>query len=162
MENTLQKITPCLWFDRQAEDAANYYVSIFNSSEIREISRYGEGGPMPAGTALVVNFVLDGTEFQALNGGPAFTFSEAISFYVDTASQEETDELWEKLIADGGSPSQCGWLKDKYGVSWQIIPSILGELLSDPDQEKAGRVMQAMLGMGKIEIAGLQAAYEAA
>lgn len=157
----MQKITPCLWFDMQAEEAANYYVSIFKNSNIREVSRYDEGSPMPAGTALVVNFTLDGVAFQALNGGPAFNFTEAISLSVDTATQEETDELWEKLIADGGQPSQCGWLKDKYGVSWQIVPSILGELLSDPDQEKAGRVMQAMLAMGKIEIAELRAAYDA-
>ena len=157
----MQKITPCLWFDNQAEEAANYYVSIFKKSEIREVSRYGEGAPVPAGTALVVNFVLEGIAFQALNGGPAFNFTEAISFSVDTATQEETDELWEKLIADGGQPSQCGWLKDKYGVSWQIVPRVLVELLADPDQEKAARVMQAMLGMGKIDIAELRAAYDA-
>lgn len=158
----MQKVTPCLWFDNQAEEAANYYVSIFKNSKIRDVSRYGEGAPVPAGTALVVNFTLEGVEFQALNGGPAFAFTEAISFSVDTATQEETDELWEKLIADGGQPSQCGWLKDKYGMSWQIVPSILVELLSDPDQAKAGRVMQAMLAMGKIEIAELRAAYDAA
>ena len=158
----MQKITPCLWFDTQAEEAANYYVSIFKNSEIREVSRYGEGAPMPAGTALVVNFVLEGVEFQALNGGPAFSFTEATSFYVNAATQDEIDELWDKLTADGGQPSQCGWLKDKYGLSWQIVPPVLGELLNDPDQQKAGRVMQAMLGMGKIEIAGLRAAYDAA
>jgi predicted 3-demethylubiquinone-9 3-methyltransferase (glyoxalase superfamily) len=117
---------------------------------------------MPAGTALVVNFVLEGVEFQALNGGPAFNFTEATSFYVNAETQDEIDELWSRLTADGGQPSQCGWLKDKFGLSWQIVPPILGQLLNDPDQEKAGRVMQAMLGMGKIEVAGLQAAYNGA
>lgn len=157
----MQKITPCLWFDTQAEEAANYYVSIFKNSEIREVSRYGEGAPMPAGTALVVSFVLEGVEFQALNGGPIFSFTEATSFYVYAETQEEIDELWGKLTSDGGQPSQCGWLKDKYGLSWQIVPPVLGELLADPDQEKAGRVMQAMLKMQKIEIAELRAAYDA-
>lgn len=151
-------IAPCLWFDTQAEEAANYYVEIFENSKIIEVSRYGEGAPMPAGTALVVSFTIDGRPFQALNGGPAFTFSEAVSFYVNAATQEEIDRLWDALTRDGGEASQCGWLKDKYGVSWQIVPPILGELLADPDQEKAGRVMQAMLRMGKLDIAQLQAA----
>ncbi|HEU4850279.1 MAG TPA: VOC family protein [Terrimesophilobacter sp.] len=151
-------ITPCLWFDTQAEEAADYYISIFENSEILEVSRYGEGAPMPAGTALVVTFTIDGTRFQALNGGPAFHFTEAISFYVNASTQEEIDRLWDALTRDGGEPSQCGWLKDKYGVSWQIVPPILGELLGDPDQAKAGRVMQAMLGMSKLDIAGLEAA----
>lgn len=151
-------IAPCLWFDTQAEEAANYYVAIFENSKILEVSRYGEGAPMPAGTALVVSFTIDGRPFQALNGGPAFTFSEAVSFYVNAATQEEIDRLWDALTRDGGEPSQCGWLKDKYGVSWQIVPPILGELLADPDQEKAGRVMQAMLRMSKLDIAQLQAA----
>jgi predicted 3-demethylubiquinone-9 3-methyltransferase (glyoxalase superfamily) len=151
-------IAPCLWFDTQAEEAANYYVEIFENSKIVEVSRYGEGAPMPAGTALVVSFTIDGRPFQALNGGPAFTFSEAVSFYVNAATQEEIDRLWDALTRDGGEASQCGWLKDKYGVSWQIVPPILGELLADPDQEKAGRVMQAMLRMGKLDIAQLQAA----
>lgn len=158
----MQKITPCLWFDDQAEEAANFYVSTFKNSRITEVSRHQEHSPMQAGTVMVVNFVLDGVAFQALNGGPAFSFTEAISLSVDTATQEETDELWERLTADGGQPSQCGWLKDKYGVSWQIVPSVLGQLLSDPDPEKAGRVMQAMLKMTKIEIAELRAAYDAA
>lgn len=157
----MQKITPCLWFDNQAEEAANFYVSLFNNSRITDVSRYGEGAPMPEGTALAVDFVLDGVEFQALNGGPAFTFTEAISLSVETQTQEETDEFWERLIADGGQPSQCGWLKDKYGLSWQIVPKVLGELMSDPDQQKAGRVMQAMLQMTKIEISELRAAYDA-
>lgn len=151
-------IAPCLWFDTQAEEAANYYVAIFENSKILEVSRYGEGAPMPAGTALVVSFTIDGRPFQALNGGPAFTFSEAVSFYVNAATQEEIDRLWDALTRDGGEPSQCGWLKDKYGVSWQIVPPILGKLLADPDQEKAGRVMQAMLRMSKLDIAQLQAA----
>lgn len=151
-------IAPCLWFDTQAEEAANYYVEIFENSKIVEVSRYVEGAPMPAGTALVVSFTIDGRPFQALNGGPAFTFSEAVSFYVNAATQEEIDRLWDALTRDGGEASQCGWLKDKYGVSWQIVPPILGELLADPDQEKAGRVMQAMLRMGKLDIAQLQAA----
>lgn len=153
-------ITPCLWFDTQAEEAAAYYTSIFENSEILDVSRYGEGAPMPAGTALVVTFTIDGRKFQALNGGPAFTFSEAVSFYVNAPTQDEIDRLWDALTRDGGEPSQCGWLKDKYGVSWQIVPPLLGELLSDPDQEKSARVMQAMLGMGKLDIAQLLAAAE--
>ncbi|MHA6667887.1 VOC family protein [Homoserinimonas sp. A447] len=155
----MQKITPCLWFDDQAEEAANYYVSIFKNSAITDISRYGDGAPMPAGTALVVNFVLEGVSFQALNGGPAFTFTEAVSFSVDAPTQDEIDELWNRLTADGGAPSMCGWLKDKYGLSWQIVPPILGQLLTDPDAEKSGRVMQAMLAMQKINIAELEDAY---
>ena len=155
----MQRITPCLWFDTQAEEAAEFYVSVFPHSEIVHVSRYGEGAPMPAGTALVVLFRLDGVDFQALNGGPAFSFSEAVSFYVNADDQAEIDRLWETLIADGGEPSQCGWLKDKYGLSWQIVPPILNELLEDPDPEKAGRVMQSMLGMSKLDIAQLQAAY---
>lgn len=155
----MQRITPCLWFDTQAEDAAEFYVSVFPNSEIVHVSRYGEGAPMPAGTALVVLFRLDGVDFQALNGGPAFTFTEAVSFYVNADTQDEIDRLWNTLIADGGEPSQCGWLKDKYGLSWQIVPPILNELLEDPDPERAGRVMQAMLAMSKLEIAELEAAY---
>jgi predicted 3-demethylubiquinone-9 3-methyltransferase (glyoxalase superfamily) len=155
----MQKIVPCLWFDNQAEEAAEFYVSVFENSEILNVSRYSEGAPMPAGTAMVVNFVLDGVEFQALNGGPAFHFTEAISLYTSAETQEEIDRLWNTLTADGGSPSQCGWLKDKYGLSWQVVPPILGELLNDPDQEKAGRVMRAMLAMEKIDIADLKVAY---
>ena len=155
----MQRITPCLWFDSQAEEAAEFYVSVFPNSEIVHVSRYGEGAPMPAGPALVVLFRLDGVDFQALNGGPAFSFSEAVSFYVNADDQAEIDRLWDTLIADGGEPSQCGWLKDKYGLSWQIVPPVLNELLEDPDPEKAGRVMQSMLGMSKLDIAELQAAY---
>jgi predicted 3-demethylubiquinone-9 3-methyltransferase (glyoxalase superfamily) len=155
----MQKITPCLWFDDQAEEAANYYVSIFSNSTITDISRYGEGAPMPAGTALVVAFELEGVPFQALNGGPAFSFTEAVSFSVAAPTQDEVDELWNRLTADGGEPGRCGWLKDRYGLSWQIVPPILGELMADPDASKAARVAQAMLAMGKINIAELEAAY---
>ena len=156
----MQKISPFLWFDDQAEEAASYYVSIFKNSAILGVSRYGEGAPHPAGTAMSVSFVLDGLEFTALNGGPQFTFTEAISLFVTAETQDEVDDLWEKLTSGGGEPSQCGWLKDKYGLSWQIVPPVLFELLGDPDPEKSGRVMQAMLGMGKLDIAGLRAAYD--
>lgn len=158
----MQKITPFLWFDDQAEAAANLYVSIFKNSKITHISRYDDGGPKPAGTAFIVNFELDGQEFMALNAGPEFKFNEAISLYVNCADQAEVDNLWAKLTADGGAESQCGWLKDKFGVSWQIIPSRLGELTSDPDPVKAQRVTQAMLQMKKIEIDKLEQAYEQA
>lgn len=154
----MQTISPFLWFNDQAEEAANFYVSLFKNSKIVNVSRYGEGAPAPAGTAMGVSFVLDGLELQAFNGGPAFTFTEAISLYVNVETQPEIDELWDKLTADGGQPSQCGWLKDKYGLSWQIVPPVLTQLLSDPNPEVSGRVMQAMLGMGKLDIAGLQAA----
>jgi predicted 3-demethylubiquinone-9 3-methyltransferase (glyoxalase superfamily) len=157
-EYAMQKISPFLWFDDQAEEAANYYVSIFKNSAILGVSRYGEGAPRPAGTAMSVSFVLDGVEFQALNGGPEFAFTEAISFFVAAETQDEIDELWEKLTS-GGEPGQCGWLKDRYGLSWQIVPPVLGELLGDPDPQKASRVMQAMFEMTKIDIAALQAAH---
>ncbi|MCU1576693.1 MAG: hypothetical protein JWP70_1397 [Leifsonia sp.] len=157
----MQKISPFLWFDDQAEDAANYYVSIFKNSRIVNVSRYGEGAPAPAGTAMSVTFELDGLEFQALNAGPVFTFTEAISFFVNADSQEEIDDLWEKLTSGGGEPGQCGWLKDKYGLSWQIVPPVLGDLLSDKDPARAGRAMQAMLGMTKLDIAALKAAADA-
>lgn len=156
----MQKISPFLWFDSQAEDAANFYVSIFKNSEIRNVARYPEGSPAPAGTAMAVTFVLDGLEFQALNAGPQFSFTEAISFFVNAETQPEIDDLWEKLT-DGGEPGQCGWLKDKFGLSWQIVPPVLSELLGDPDPAKSGRVMQAMLGMRKLDIADLRAAYDA-
>lgn len=154
----MQTISPFLWFDDQAEEAANFYVSIFKNSKIISVSRYGEGAPAPAGTAMGVSFVLDGLELQALNGGPAFTFTEAISLYVSVETQPEIDELWEKLTADGGAPSRCGWLKDKYGLSWQIVPPVLPQLLGDPNPGVSSRVMQAMLGMDKLDIAALQAA----
>lgn len=154
----MQKITPYLWFDGQAEEAANHYLSIFKNSRIVDIARYGEGAPMPAGMAMTVTFELEGQQFVGLNGGPQYKFTEAISFYVDCKTQAEVDELWERLC-EGGEPGQCGWLKDKFGVSWQIVPAVLTELLTDPDPEKSGRVMQAMFGMTKLDIQGLQDAY---
>jgi predicted 3-demethylubiquinone-9 3-methyltransferase (glyoxalase superfamily) len=155
----MQKITPFLWFDGKAEEAANFYVSIFRNSKIESVSRYGEEGPGPEGTAMSAIFQLDGQEFIALNGGPQFTFSPAISFFVRCETQQEVDELWEKL-SEGGETQQCGWLKDKYGLSWQVIPSVLGEMLQDEDDEKASNVMKAMLQMEKIDIKGLQQAYD--
>ena len=153
-----QKITPFLWFDNNAEEAMNHYVSIFKNARIVSVSRYGEAGPGPKGSVMTGTFEIEGQQFMALNGGPHFKFTEAISLFVNCGTQAEVDELWGKLSA-GGSESQCGWLKDKFGLSWQIIPSALGELLGDPDPRKSRRVMQAMLKMGKIDIAGLQAAY---
>jgi predicted 3-demethylubiquinone-9 3-methyltransferase (glyoxalase superfamily) len=160
-ELVMQKITPFLWFDDQAEEAANFYVSIFRNSWILGVSRYGDGGPGLPGSAMSVTFTLDGLEFQALNGGPEFAFTEAISLFVLAVTQDEIDHLWEKLTSGGGEPGQCGWLKDKYGLSWQVVPPILNELLGDPDPDKSGRVMRTMLEMGKIDIAALQAAHDA-
>jgi predicted 3-demethylubiquinone-9 3-methyltransferase (glyoxalase superfamily) len=150
----MKKITPFLWFDDQAEEAMNFYVSVFKNAKVLGVT------PGPNGKAMSVNFELEGQEFIGLNAGPQFRFNEAISFFVDCKTQEEVDELWEKLTADGGEESMCGWLKDKYGLSWQIIPSTLGEMLGDPDPVKAQRVMQAMLQMRKIDIKGLRLAYE--
>ena len=158
----MQNIKTCLWFDDRLEDAVNFYVSTFKNSKVLEMSRYPEGAPMPAGTALTANFLLDGVEFMALNGGPQFKFTEAASIYVDCADQREVDRLWSTLTADGGEESMCGWLKDRYGLSWQIIPKQLGELMGDPDPAKSQAVMQAMLQMQKIDVAGLQKAYDAA
>jgi predicted 3-demethylubiquinone-9 3-methyltransferase (glyoxalase superfamily) len=155
----MQKIVTFLWFDNQAEEAVNLYTSIFKNSKITSIARYGEGAPVPKGTVMTVNFQLEGQEFIALNGGPTFKFTEAISLFVNCETQDEVDTLWNKLT-EGGQESQCGWLKDKYGLSWQIIPTTLMKLMSDPDREKAGRVMQAMLQMKKIDIAKLKQAYE--
>jgi predicted 3-demethylubiquinone-9 3-methyltransferase (glyoxalase superfamily) len=155
----MQKITPFLWFNDQAEEAARFYTSLFKNSKIVSISRYGDAGPRPKGLALTVSFQLNGQDFTALNGGPEYKFTEAISFYVDCKTQEEVDELWEKL-SEGGEEGPCGWLKDKYGLSWQIVPTILSELLNDHNAEKANRVMQAMLKMSKIDIAKLKQAYE--
>jgi predicted 3-demethylubiquinone-9 3-methyltransferase (glyoxalase superfamily) len=154
----MQKITPFLWFDNQAEEAAEFYTSIFGNSKIVQVSRYGDAGPGPKGSVMVVAFELEGQEFTALNGGPLFKFNEAISFVVDCKSQEEVDHLWAKL-SDGGEEGMCGWLKDKYGVSWQIVPTALVEMLNDPDPEKAKRVTQAMLKMKKIDIQALKQAY---
>jgi predicted 3-demethylubiquinone-9 3-methyltransferase (glyoxalase superfamily) len=155
----MQKITPFLWFDGKAEEAMNFYVSVFKNSKVGRVTRCGEGGPGPKGSVMSATFQLDGQEFFALNGGPLFKFTEAISFFVNCETQQEVDELWEKLSA-GGEKSRCGWLKDKYGLSWQIIPSILGKLLQDKDAGKASRVMQAMLRMDKIDISLLQQAYD--
>jgi len=155
----MSKITPYLWFDTQAEEAATTYTSIFKDSRIVEVQRYGEAGPGPKGTAMIVAFEIAGMPLVALNGGPQFKFTEAISFYVNCETQKEVDELWEKL-SEGGEKGQCGWLKDKYGVSWQIIPTALPELLGDPDPEKSQRVMKAMLQMNKIDIEGLKKAYK--
>jgi predicted 3-demethylubiquinone-9 3-methyltransferase (glyoxalase superfamily) len=155
----MQKITPFLWFDGKAEEAANFYVSLFKNSRIETVNRYGEAGPGPKGTAMIVTFQLDGQEFTALNGGPQFTFTPAISLFVNCETQEEVDELWEKLCA-GGRKDRCGWLQDKYGLSWQIIPTVLGKLMGDPDPEKSNRVMQALLQMDKIDIKRLQEAYQ--
>jgi predicted 3-demethylubiquinone-9 3-methyltransferase (glyoxalase superfamily) len=154
-----QKITPFLWFDDKAEEAMNFYVSIFPNSKILSVTRYGEGGPGPKGTVMIAAFELDGQKFTALNGGPQFTFTEAISFYVDCKTQQEVDELWEKL-SEGGEKGKCGWLKDKYGLSWQIVPTVLGELMRDKDPEKSQRVMKAMLKMNKIDIKILKQAYD--
>jgi predicted 3-demethylubiquinone-9 3-methyltransferase (glyoxalase superfamily) len=155
----MQQITPFLWFDTQAEAAANLYVSIFNNSRIVNITRYGDAGPGPKGSAMTVVFELDGQRFTALNGGPQFKFTEAISFSVPCKTQEEVDTFWEKL-SEGGEEGPCGWLKDRYGLSWQITPTMLGELLSDPDPKKSKRVMEAMLKMKKIDIAGLKSAHD--
>ena len=153
----MPQITPCLWFDTEGEQAAEFYISIFPNSHITAVSRYGEAGPGTAGSVLTVSFVLDGREFVALNGGPQFTFSEAVSFQVDCATQEEVDHYWTSLV-EGGYEDQCGWLKDKFGVSWQIVPHRLPELLQHPDPETSQRVMTAMLGMKKLDIAALEAA----
>jgi predicted 3-demethylubiquinone-9 3-methyltransferase (glyoxalase superfamily) len=156
----MQRLTACLWFDTEGEDAANFYTSIFPNSRIVNVARYGSAGPRPEGTVMTVDFELDGHEFVALNGGPEFTFNEAISFQVNCDTQEEVDSYWEKL-GEGGDHGPCGWLKDKFGVSWQIVPTVLPELLLDPDKEKAQRVMAAMLHMKKIEIDELEAAAAA-
>ena len=155
----MPKITPFLWFNDNAEEAANFYVSVFKNSKILGIARYGDAGPGPKGSVLTVDFEIEGEMFTALNGGPLFTFSEAISFVVRCKTQQEVDYYWEKL-SEGGKESQCAWLKDKYGVSWQIVPEILIELLQDKDPAKSARVMRAMLKMQKIDIAALRQAYE--
>jgi predicted 3-demethylubiquinone-9 3-methyltransferase (glyoxalase superfamily) len=154
----MQKIIPFLWFDGKAEEAANFYVSIFKNSKILNIARYGEAGPGPVGTVMVATFQIEGQKFMALNGGAQYTFSPAISFYVDCETQTEVDELWEKLSA-GGSDVQCGWLRDKFGVSWQVIPKTLIELMQDKDPVKSQRVFNAMMGMIKIDIEALRRAY---
>jgi predicted 3-demethylubiquinone-9 3-methyltransferase (glyoxalase superfamily) len=155
----VQKITPFLWFDGKAEEAMNFYVSIFKNSKVGRVSRYGEAGPGPKGSVMSATFQLDGQEFFALNGGPQYSFTPAISFFVNCATQEEVDGLWEKL-SEGGMKHRCGWLQDKYGLSWQIIPSVLGEMLQDKNPVKAQNVMKAMLQMGKIDIKTLKQAYD--
>jgi len=156
----MQKITPFLWFDGKAEEAMNFYVSVFKNSKVVRVTRRGDGGPGAKGTAMSATFQLEGQDFFALNGGPQFTFTPAISFFVNCETQDEVDELWDKL-SDGGKTERCGWLKDRYGLSWQIVPSILGKLLGDKDAMKANRVMQAMLQMDKLDIKGLQDASNA-
>ena len=153
----MPKITPCLWFDTEAEEAANFYVSLFPNSKIVQVSHYGDAGPRPVGMVMTVEFSLDGQEFTGLNGGPDFRFNEAVSFQVDCETQEELDRFWYALSA-GGDEGPCGWLKDKYGVSWQIVPAMLKKLIDDPDTAKAQRAMSAMLQMGKLDIEALQTA----
>ncbi len=155
----MQKIAPFLWFDGNAEEAMNFYVSIFKNSKVVSVSRYGDAGPGPKGSVMAATFILDGQEFNALNGGPQYHFTPAISFFVKCETQPEIDEMWEKLGA-GGTPNRCGWLTDKFGLSWQIVPPLLGQLLQDKDPKKANRVMMAMLQMDKIDIAKLKQAYE--
>jgi predicted 3-demethylubiquinone-9 3-methyltransferase (glyoxalase superfamily) len=155
----MQRITPFLWFDNQAEEAMNFYTSIFKNSRVGRVSRYGDAGPGPKGAVMSATFQLEGQEFMALNGGPLFQFTPAVSFFVNCETQEEVDHFWEKLSA-GGKQEQCGWLKDKFGLSWQIVPSILGKLLGDKDPAKSSRVMQAMLQMIKLDIAALKKAAE--
>jgi predicted 3-demethylubiquinone-9 3-methyltransferase (glyoxalase superfamily) len=156
----MKKITPFLWFDKEAEEAVHFYLSVFKNSKILEISHYGAAGPGPAGAVMTVTFVLDGQEMIALNGGPHFTFNEAISLFVRCEDQREVDELWDRLCA-GGEPGRCGWLKDRYGISWQIVPTMLLGMLQDPDRARSSRVMQAMLAMRKLDIAALKQAYDA-
>ncbi|MDP9220790.1 MAG: VOC family protein [Actinomycetota bacterium] len=157
----MQKITPWLWFDTEAEEAANFYVSLFKNSQILDVSHYGEAGPRPEGTVMTVTFELEGQQFTALNGGAEFTFNEAVSFQVSCESQDEVDEFWTGL-SGGGEEGQCGWLKDKYGVSWQVVPTALPELLNNPDPQRSQQAMRAMLQMKKIDIAALKRAAEQA
>jgi predicted 3-demethylubiquinone-9 3-methyltransferase (glyoxalase superfamily) len=154
----MKSLIPCLWFDTEAEEAMNFYTSVFKNSKKGELMRWGEGGHRPAGTVLTASFELNGMEFLALNGGPQFKFTEAVSFQVPCDSQDEVDYYWDKLMEGGGAPSQCGWLKDKFGLSWQVFPTILPKLLSDPDRAKADRVMQAMMQMVKIDVAAIEQA----
>ena len=154
----MPRITPNLWFDTEGQDAAEFYVSVFPNSKITDVTHYNDAGPRPAGTVLTVEFVLDGQAFTAINGGPEFTFDEAISFFISCADQNEIDYYWEKLTEGGGEEGPCGWLKDKYGVSWQVAPDGMAEALNDPDTARAERAMKAMLGMKRIDIAALEAA----
>lgn len=155
----MPRITPTLWFDTQGEEAATFYVSVFPNSKITDVARYGEAGPRPAGTVMTVDFELDGQQYLALNGGPEFTFNEAVSFTIDCADQEEVDYYWAKL-SEGGEEGPCGWLRDRFGLSWQVVPADLGKLMSDPDEGRAQRAMTAMLGMKKLDVAALHAAAD--
>jgi predicted 3-demethylubiquinone-9 3-methyltransferase (glyoxalase superfamily) len=155
----LQRITPSLWFDTEAEDAANYYVSVFENSRIVAVAHYTDAGPRPAGTVMTVEFELDGQRFVGINGGPQFTFDEAVSFQINCETQDEIDYYWERL-SDGGSEGPCGWLKDRFGLSWQVVPTGMDELFADPDQARATRAMEALLGMGKLDIAALRSAAD--
>lgn len=154
----MPSLTPFLWFNTQAEEAMNFYIATFPNSRVKSVARYGDAGPGPNGSVMTANFELDGKEFIALNGGPHFQFTEAISFVIDCDGQEESDRYWDRLTSEGGQPSMCGWLKDKYGVSWQVVPKQLMALLRDPDPARAGRATQAMLQMKKIDIAALEKA----
>jgi predicted 3-demethylubiquinone-9 3-methyltransferase (glyoxalase superfamily) len=155
-----EKITTCLWFDTEGEEAAEFYCTLIPNSRVTGVEKYGEAGPRPAGTAMTVTFELDGRPYVALNGGPDYRFNEAVSFQVSCEDQEEVDHYWSTLTADGGQEGPCGWCKDRWGLSWQIVPKALPELLADPDQDRAQRAMKAMLGMGKIDVAALQAAAD--
>ena len=156
----MPSIVANLWFDTQALEAAEFYLTIFPNSSIDSVTHYPEGGPGPAGSVLTVDFTLDGTRFTALNGGPAFTFDEAVSFLIECADQAEVDRYWDALLADGGEPSQCGWLKDRFGLSWQVVPAGMAEVLNDPDPERGQRAMAAMMGMVKLDLAALRAAAD--
>ena len=158
----MPEITPNLWFDAESKDAAEFYVSVFPNSEITNVLYYGEAGPRPAGTVLTVDFVLDGRPFTAINGGPQFKFDEAVSFLINCADQDEVDYYWAKLTEGGGEESQCGWLKDRFGLSWQVVPTEMYKLLTDPDSRRAERAMKAMLSMQKIDLAAIKAAADAA
>ena len=155
-----QKIVPNLWFDTQAEEAAQYYIDVFGSGRVLGVTRYPEGAPGEAGTVMTVEFEAGGMRFVGINGGPQFSFTEAVSFQIDCADQAEVDRFWDRFIDDGGEASQCGWLKDRYGLSWQVVPAGMGELFADPDPSRAQRAMQAMLGMRKLDVAALRAAAD--
>ncbi|MFE0454272.1 VOC family protein [Streptomyces sp. NPDC058914] len=157
---TTDGFTTCLWFDGQAEEAAHFYASVFKNSRVGKVARCTEAGPGPAGSVLTVEFTANGQKFVGLNGGPQFRFNEAISFQIDCADQEEVDHYWSRLTEGGGEPGPCGWLKDRFGVSWQVVPTVLLEMVTDPDQEKAARATKAMLSMGKLDIAALRKAYD--
>ncbi|MBP0458554.1 VOC family protein [Streptomyces montanisoli] len=158
----MPKLIPNLWFDSNGMEAAEYYVSVFPNSRINHVSHYGDAGPGPAGTVLTVEFELDGRPFTIINGGPEFTFDEAVSFQIDCADQQEVDAYWDRLVGDGGQEGPCGWLKDKYGLSWQVVPAAMAALMADPDQARTDRAMKAMLGMKKLDIAALEAAANGA